>query len=421
MTTHDIELPDATTLLLNSVTSDNHDTWNVVMPGLNVVVVKGIDVTINPTMTGTDTSANSIGAFDGADVIIGTAQGVCAHKQMTYKIEGESSLTYRSQGLDAKQLDHTDFEFTGDAGGTLKLLLPSDPKIDIPTISISGLRPGDNMLVEMNNPYGGANILPKTLYYDRGEGLLSLSFNVNGANYEFNGAPIKWVRFQLDEDMPAGYSFKPNGDGSLSYACYLRGTHIATPDGETKVEALQAGDKVLTAGGQVATVKWLGYRKLTASRIPAQDALKAFPITFQKDAIADNVPHRDLTISPYHHLYFDGKLIPAMALVNGLTITQDFSRQSFEYFHVELDHFDILLAEGVAAESYVDTGNRSMFQNVNPTSMLADFGPAPGRQSIAGMKIVRKGPVVEALRERLRQRAEAIAPVVQPVVQRCAA
>jgi collagen type I/II/III/V/XI/XXIV/XXVII alpha len=36
------------------------------------------------------------------------------------------------------------------------------------------------------------------------------------------------------------------------------------------------------------------------------------------------------------------------------------------YFHVELPRHDVLLAEGLAAESYLDTGNRSVFANADP-------------------------------------------------------
>ncbi len=33
------------------------------------------------------------------------------------------------------------------------------------------------------------------------------------------------------------------------------------------------------------------------------------------------------------------------------------------YWHVELDCHDAILAEGLAAESYLDTGNRAAFEN----------------------------------------------------------
>src|SRR5690606_31365328 len=69
---------------------------------------------------------------------------------------------------------------------------------------------------------------------------------------------------------------------------------------------------------------------------------------------------------------------------------------------------DIMLAENVPAESYVDTGNRNMFQNAAEVSMNPDFGPAQGRPEVEGIKVAQQGPVVEAIRKRLLARAEAM-------------
>ncbi len=193
--------------------------------------------------------------------------------------------------------------------------------------------------------------------------------------------------------------------GTVYYACYLKGTHIATPEGEKKVEELKAGDTVLTASGGIAKVKWLGYRTLFKNRIPEKDAKRAFPILFKKNCIAHNVPHRDLIMSPGHHVSFEGNLVAAMNLVNGTSIVQLFEMPSFQYFHVELEQFDILLAEGVPAESYVDTGNRNMFQNAREVAMNPDFGPAEGRPDVPGITVVRKGPTLEAIRAVLLERA----------------
>ena len=193
--------------------------------------------------------------------------------------------------------------------------------------------------------------------------------------------------------------------GTVSYACFLKGTHIATPSGEVCVETLKAGDKVLTASGGIATVKWLGYRTLYKNRIPEKDARRAFPILFKTGCIADNVPHRDLIVSPGHHLFFDGSLIPAMALVNDLSIIQLFDMTAFQYFHVELEQFEILLAEGVPAESYVDTGNRNMFQNAAEVPMNPDLRSAKRRPDVPGATVVRSGPLVEATRAKVLERS----------------
>ncbi|MEO8715957.1 MAG: Hint domain-containing protein, partial [Acetobacteraceae bacterium] len=47
----------------------------------------------------------------------------------------------------------------------------------------------------------------------------------------------------------------------------------------------------------------------------------------------------------------------------GMTITQERDQPAVTYYHVELDSHAILLAEGAATESYLDTGNRGFFAN----------------------------------------------------------
>ncbi len=49
-------------------------------------------------------------------------------------------------------------------------------------------------------------------------------------------------------------------------------------------------------------------------------------------------PAHDLRLSPDHAIYVNGALVPARYLINGITI--------------------VLAAEGLLAESYLDTGNR---------------------------------------------------------------
>lgn len=300
--------------------------------------------------------------------------------QLNYNIGNGSTLELSATSAMAVN-QHIVNVNLGDGAATLIY----NPTFPLPTSgvpNINGLTAGDQIRVV--GATGGA--------YSNGQ---LTFFNQDGvvANFSAPG---------LDEN-----EFAFSGD-TMTYACYLKGTHIATPHGETKVEDLQAGDEVSTASGGVATVKWIGYRTLRKARIPAKDAIRAFPVTFAKDAIAPNVPHRDLTMSPGHHVFFDGQLIPAMLLVNGKTITQDFTRAVFEYFHVELDRFDILLAEGVHAESYVDTGNRSMFQNAQTAAMYPDFGPAEGRPAAPGIEVLRSGPAVKAIRQCLLRRAEVL-------------
>jgi len=156
-----------------------------------------------------------------------------------------------------------------------------------------------------------------------------------------------------------GSVYELSGTG-FQVACYAHGTRIATPAGEHSVETLSAGDFVLTASGRARTITWIGWRVVDCLRHPDPSAVR--PIRIQAGALADGVPCRDLVVSPDHAMLLDGVLIPARQLCNGGTIRQ-LAVQHVHYFHVELESHDILLAEGAAAESYLDTGNRHMFAN----------------------------------------------------------
>lgn len=82
------------------------------------------------------------------------------------------------------------------------------------------------------------------------------------------------------------------------------------------------------------------------------------------------MPRRDLLVSPDHAVLHDGMLIPARLLVNGASIVRDTGQRAVTYYHIELETHDILLAENLPAESYLDTGNRGMFANADVPLLL---------------------------------------------------
>ena len=160
-------------------------------------------------------------------------------------------------------------------------------------------------------------------------------------------------------------------DVFLSMVCYAAGTHILTSTGERAIESLSQGDIVLiVSDGELKAqpVRWLGGRRIDLTRHPRPETVA--PIRIERDAFADNVPHRDLLVSPDHAIFVDGKLICARQLVNGTTIRRETGWTSVDYFHVELDAHAILLAEGLPSESYLDTGNRGFFANAGAPLVL---------------------------------------------------
>ena len=150
--------------------------------------------------------------------------------------------------------------------------------------------------------------------------------------------------------------------GAQDVACFTAGTMIATPDGEVAVEALKSGDLVLTESGAAVPVRWVG-RSMTARMFA--DPVRVLPIQIKAGALAENMPVRDLFVSSGHALKLDGVLVHAGALVNGMSIVRDTTAPLvFDYYHVELDRHDVMIADGVPAESYVDGIEDYKFDNI---------------------------------------------------------
>ncbi len=180
----------------------------------------------------------------------------------------------------------------------------------------------------------------------------------------------------------------------LTTICFCVGTLIGTPDGEVPVQTLKAGDTVLTALNGPRKVTWVGTGKVLATRGKRGIAT---PVIVRKGALGDNLPHHDLHVTKAHSLYIEDVLIPVEFLVNHKSIIWDDRAQEVEIYHVELQSHDVLIANGVPAESYRDDGNRWLFQNANEGWHLPPQEPyAP---------VLTGGPIVDAVWKRLLGRA----------------
>jgi hypothetical protein len=104
-------------------------------------------------------------------------------------------------------------------------------------------------------------------------------------------------------------------------------------------------------------------------------------------------------------------------LANGASIARD-DWPAVTYFHVELDQHDIIYAEGMPAESYLDTDNRADFEgeaalNLHPdmtVKIWREHGCAP---------LLMDGPALAATHALLLRRAEALgwAPTRDPALR----
>lgn len=195
-----------------------------------------------------------------------------------------------------------------------------------------------------------------------------------------------------ETDLTIGpLSISPTGVGStLITVCFLRGTRIATPDGERLIEALKVNDLVTTADGKTLPIRWIGVNTISTR---FADPIRNLPIRIQAGALAENVPVHDLLVSPGHAMLVDGLLIHAGALVNGVTITRETNMpETFVYYHIELENHALILAEGAPAETFIDNIDRMAFDNWADRQQIVGEDDAIAELDLPRVKSARQLP-----------------------------
>ena len=190
-----------------------------------------------------------------------------------------------------------------------------------------------------------------------------------------------------------------------TYLCFAAGTEIAGPERARAVEDLRIGDMILTADGRAVPVKWIGRQTLSKRFTPAD---RFAPVRLRAGALAEGVPHSDLVLTADHALILDGLAVTAGALVNGTTILREpcgALPERVTYYHVETDGHEVILANGAAAETFVDYLGRRAFDNFAEYLALYEEHaviPEMDRPRIAAARLL-----PAAIRARLAGRAAA--------------
>lgn len=257
------------------------------------------------------------------------------------------------------------------------------------------------------------------------------SFTFGGVVYNQDGEPVGFVGTSIGPLGETLYTtFVPTGTDPTSLTltlleddttvvesqwdldtaapvCFMAGTHIATPQGEVRIETLSAGDMVVTSDGKTAPVRWIGI--CTVVRRFA-DPMRALPICVRAGALGDESPTRDLFLSPDHAILLGGRLIHAGALVNGASIFRDTSAaETFKYYHIELDDHSLILANGVVAETFVDNVTRMRFDNWEEHVALFGEGLSITEMDLPRAKSARQIP--HALRQAILARAASLGAI----------
>lgn len=196
-------------------------------------------------------------------------------------------------------------------------------------------------------------------------------YSGDSTDYSFTGtASVFTITDSVDGrdgvDTVTSVEFLQFADGTFAVSdfvpvCFLAGTMIRTPEGETAVDRLAIGDLVTTADGRALPVRFIG-RQTIVTRFA--DALANQPVCIAAGALEAGVPARDLYTSPGHAMVIGGMLVVASALVNGTTIRRmERMPERFTYFHIELAEHAVIFAEGAATETFCDNVPRAIFDN----------------------------------------------------------
>lgn len=381
---------NGTTTINSSNAGTSADTIQLNLVASGTVIVDGVNVDIS-NIAGIGAASNTtIEAINGANVTINASLGnIGAGSTYTYGIGAGSSITVDASLINVGLLNGVTVDFATANGTGLFAYNPGGVNLNLSTPpNVTNVQSGDRIEV-----------------------VGSASVQQSGNTVTFYGS-LGVLSPLGSYTIPAGvtYTYDASTDTLTFTSCFLRGTLIRTPEGDIPVEDLRVGDLVVTHTG-VAEIKWVGRRRIDPKAIDKpRDTL---PVRIQTGAFAENVPSRDLYVSPDHCMLLEDSLIPAKFLINGTTVTQEATLVPFEYFHIELEQHSIILAEGAQTETYLDLGGRMSFLEPGVLRFGAFANAATRTWNDWCYPPVYAGKVLEQARMTLEGRAEELGYVVR--------
>ncbi|EHD14915.1 hypothetical protein CIN_08470 [Commensalibacter intestini A911] len=399
--THSTIISDAGTLF--NVASTGSAINTSVTNGASMVVLSGgiastttvdndgiVSVLSGGTLYQTNVNSNGLLVINSGGIL----------KDTVYISNGGSATIWASAGGSVSLIgdQNTNLTLTGlENGGNTTVVIGDFTGVEAgnsDSITLEGINQQDVTLVEYKDANGNDSPDHVTLTLKDGS---TITLNIVGA-----------------ED--SGYSLSTSGNGSLVYeVCFLTGTLIRTLlNDEIKVEDLRVGDSVMTYDWQnnqevAKAVKWVGYKHVVVDPQAPYDDVAGYPVRISKNAIAENVPHKDLLVTPEHCLFFNGSFVPARMLVNNYSIFYDHSITEYTYYHVETEEHSVIWADGMLTETYLDTGNRKVFKQYQDTATLfAQSSDLKSWEDDACAPLLTDRSVIEPLFNELLDRAKEI-------------
>ncbi len=365
------------------------------LDGATLIASNGVSLASGAELTGTGVLQGDV---SGAGSVISAAGGTLTLTQAVGNASGTTSLVLgdgssllltSSYGVGKSSTEAPTLTFQG-SGDIFQATAESIYNIYLG--AISGFAAGDYIKLAS---FGAGD----QLTYNSSAHTITLSSagGYNSRTFTFD-ASTNVGQIALNQEIVGGQTI------DVLTICFMPGTLIRTPDGEAPVETLARGDLVLTAEGDAKPVLWLG-RQTIVSRFA--DPVRNWPIRIMASALADNVPSRDLLVSPDHALRVGDILVHAGALVNDVSIRREtLVPERFVYYHVELEDHALILAENTPAETFIDNVERRNFDNwIEHEALYPDGRPM---EELPYPRAKARRQVPSAIRAELAERARSI-------------
>jgi hypothetical protein len=140
-----------------------------------------------------------------------------------------------------------------------------------------------------------------------------------------------------------------------SVQCFAAGTRIATTKGNTPVESLRPGDRVLTLDHGPQPVRWIGGARVSPSEMQARAGLRPW-------ALPALPGHRPLRLSAQHRVLIGGARVELLfgadevfAPVQALETAAPLAHHGTQYWHILCAAHEIIWAEGYPVETLLRT------------------------------------------------------------------
>ena len=140
-----------------------------------------------------------------------------------------------------------------------------------------------------------------------------------------------------------------------SFACFVEGTRLVTPDGLRPIESLKVDDLVETADHGAQAIRWIGRSKVLQMG-------KMAPVCIKQSSLGCGLPFADLEVSQQHRMLVRSIVLERMtgcpeALVAakfllplpGIELKPEIA--PINYLHLLFDRHEIVFAEGAPSES----------------------------------------------------------------------